>query len=467
MRPLLFFIPATLLVPTLSAQITFERTYGGPEADLGFQVQQTSDGGYALFGVTWNNTAGSSDMLLIRTDAAGSELWSRTYGGVNQDMGYGGRQTSDGGYVLCGMFGGFGTDSLTLIRTDALGNMLWTGHYPGAIGRDIGYAVQETATGGFTVCGFAQGTGVAEDALLLHVNGAGVMQWMRTYDRGDSEVAWNLVMTADGGYALVVNSFVVGDPDGDPVLMRCNAQGDTLWTRRYVFPGPDETHGLDITADGGFILAGGNGYPDRDLTLLRTDAQGTELWRQQWVTAGDVMANGVKAMDDGGTIGTGRSPGSQPGEIALYLFRTDATGAPLWERTVERGIAAEGLGLDRTTDGGMVAVGRTSDLVNGLASTDVLLVKTDAAGYTSVELTTAQEGRATLAPNPCSDRSILQLPRGIWRVRLFGPDGRVLADLDRVKDRTELEVVDLSPGTYLVSAEAADRVEQLRLVVAR
>lgn len=460
---------AVALLPTaLAAQITFEHTYGGPEADIGFQVQQTNDGGYALFGATWNNTAGSADMLLIRTDAIGNELWSRTYGGVNLDMGYGGRQTADGGYVLCGMFGGFGTDSLTLIRTDALGNMTWTGHYPGALGRDIAYNVVETANGGFTVCGFTEGTGVAEDALLLHVDATGGLQWARTIDLAASEVAWNLVATNDGGYAMVLNSFQVGDVNGDPVLVRCNAQGDTLWTRRYVFGGADETHGLALTNDGGFLLAGGNGYPDRDLVLLRTDAQGNELWRQEWVTAWDEMANGVQAMDDGGFIGAGRTAAQQPGQVAMYLLRTDAAGTLLWERTVERGLICQANALDRTDDGGVVVIGYTTDTLGGGSLTDIFLAKADGAGYTSLEPKDDPSQGMTIAPNPATDRTTLKLPAGTsWHVSVHGTNGRAVAELVSAGQHTEVNVADWSPGIYLVRAVSGGRTKVVRLAVQR
>ncbi|MBL8011739.1 MAG: T9SS type A sorting domain-containing protein [Flavobacteriales bacterium] len=458
---------ALSILPTaLVAQITFERTHGGPDTDIGFQVQQTSDGGYALFGVTWNNTAGSADMLLMRTDASGNELWSRTYGGVNLDMGYGGRQTADGGYVLCGMFGGFGTDSLTLIRTDAQGDLLWTGHYPGALGRDIGYSVLETGDGGFTVCGFTEGTGVAEDALLLHVDAAGSLQWARTLDLAASEVAWDLVATSDGGYAMVVNSFQVGDVNGDPVLVRCNAQGDTLWTRRYAIPGADETHGLAVTLDGGYILAGGNGYPDRDLVLLRADAQGNELWRQEWVTAWDEMAHGVQAMDDGGFIGAGRTAAQQPGQVALYLFRTDAVGTLIWERTIERGLICQANGLDRTDDGGVVVIGYTTDTLGGGSPTDIFLAKTDGAGYTSMGPMDDTVEDLIIGPNPAADRTTLKLPNGAsWQVNILGTDGRSVAELATVEQQTDLDVADWSPGVYLVRAMSGGRIRMTRLAV--
>ncbi|KPJ58134.1 MAG: hypothetical protein AMJ46_14625, partial [Latescibacteria bacterium DG_63] len=100
-----------LLVPlTASAQITFERTYGGPWKDKGYSVTQT-DGVYVVAGHTYSFGPGGSAVYLIRTDAWGDALWTRTYGGSGHDCGYSVEQTNDGGYVIGGYTSSFGAGS--------------------------------------------------------------------------------------------------------------------------------------------------------------------------------------------------------------------------------------------------------------------------------------------------------------------------------------------------------------------
>jgi hypothetical protein len=84
------------------------RNYGGSERDYGRSVQQTNDGGYIIAGDTKSFGAGDYDIYLIKTDGNGDSIWTKTYGGLNNDCGYSIQQTSDGGYIVAGYTESFG-----------------------------------------------------------------------------------------------------------------------------------------------------------------------------------------------------------------------------------------------------------------------------------------------------------------------------------------------------------------------
>ena len=72
------------------------KTYGGSNSDGSQCVRQTSDGGYIITGWTISYGAGSYDIYLIKTDANGDTLWTKTYGGSGWDYSYEVQQTADG-----------------------------------------------------------------------------------------------------------------------------------------------------------------------------------------------------------------------------------------------------------------------------------------------------------------------------------------------------------------------------------
>jgi len=127
-------LAAACLTSIARAQTSWWRTYGGTNEDYGNSVQQTSDGGYVIAGPTISFGAGNGDVYLIKTNASGDALWTRTYGGTNDDYSCSVQQTSDDGYIVAGYtmsFGAGGYD-VYLIKTNASGDTLWTRTYGGA-----------------------------------------------------------------------------------------------------------------------------------------------------------------------------------------------------------------------------------------------------------------------------------------------------------------------------------------------
>jgi hypothetical protein len=109
-----------------SGNILWSKTFGGIGGDYGYSVQKTSDGGYIITGRTSSYGAGLWDVYLIKTNSLGDTLWTRTFGGISLDKGESVQETSDGGFIIAGMTMSFGSgwQDVYLIKTDSLGNVL-------------------------------------------------------------------------------------------------------------------------------------------------------------------------------------------------------------------------------------------------------------------------------------------------------------------------------------------------------
>jgi hypothetical protein len=109
------------------------KTWGGSFSDYGNWVEQTSDGGYVITGLYEISPAPDrvNRVYLIKTDSLGDTLWTRSYGGEGywglNNQGRCVQETSDGGYVLIAEKG---LPSLPwLFRFNADGDTLWTRTY--------------------------------------------------------------------------------------------------------------------------------------------------------------------------------------------------------------------------------------------------------------------------------------------------------------------------------------------------
>ena len=90
------------------AQLAFQKVYGGAGTDYAYSGQMTSDGGYIFAGETSSFGAGGYDFYLVKTNASGDTLWTKTFGGTGTDEGHAVQQTTDGGYIIAGVSNSFG-----------------------------------------------------------------------------------------------------------------------------------------------------------------------------------------------------------------------------------------------------------------------------------------------------------------------------------------------------------------------
>ena len=193
----------------------WSRTIGSYEGECCHAAELTTDGGCVLAGCTYNGS--SFDFAVLKTDSNGDSLWSRTYGGSNHEQCYSVQQTMDGGYILGGYTNSFGAggDDFWLVKTDANGDSLWSRSF-GGNGEDICYAVEQTMDGGYILagCTYSFGSGGA-DFWLVRTYANGDSLWSRTFGGSGDDVCYSVHQMADASYILAGNttSFGAGNED--------------------------------------------------------------------------------------------------------------------------------------------------------------------------------------------------------------------------------------------------------------
>jgi len=128
------------------------KTYGGAAEDHANTIQQTSDGGFIVTWSTRSFGAGNWDIWVLKLDRTGSVSWQKTYGGEGQDEAYAIQQTSDGGYIVGGVTFSFNDNAdAWILKLDSNGNVIWQKTYEGGGGgnnHDDILAMQQTTDGG-------------------------------------------------------------------------------------------------------------------------------------------------------------------------------------------------------------------------------------------------------------------------------------------------------------------------------
>ncbi|KCZ70793.1 hypothetical protein ANME2D_02818 [Candidatus Methanoperedens nitroreducens] len=249
----------------------WDKTFGGINNESAASVQQTSDGGYIIAGTTFTYGAGESDAWLIKTDANGNRLWDKTFGGIENEWAASVQQTSDGGYIIAGTtfsYGAGGSDAW-LIKTDANGSRLWDKTF-GGTGNESAASIQKTSDDGYIIAGttFTYGAG-GSDAWLLKTDANGSRLWDKTFGGVNNEWASSIQQTSDDGYIISGTTFSYGAGGSDAWLIKTDANGSRLWDKTFGGVNNESAASVQQTSDGGYIISG---------TTFSYGAGGSDAW---------------------------------------------------------------------------------------------------------------------------------------------------------------------------------------------
>ena len=316
------------LVKTDSAgNLQWEKTFGGSNFEHGRSVQQTSDGGYIIAGETYSYGAGSYDVYLVKTDSAGNLQWEKTFGGSDYDVGYSVQQTSDGGYIIAGYTYSYGAGScdVYLVKTNSAGNLQWQKTFGGA-DVDWGLSVQQTSDGGYVIAGYTYSYGAGStDFYLVKTDSAGNLQWQKTFGGADADGGYSVRQTSDGGYIIAgwTRSY---STDYDVYLVKTDSAGNLQWQKTFSERDSDVGHSVQQTSDGGYIIAGLTSYDagSRDVYLVKTDSAGNLQWQKTFGGNNHDRGFSVQQTSDGGYIIAGWTRSYGAGSYDVYLIKVSA-----------------------------------------------------------------------------------------------------------------------------------------------
>jgi len=386
----------------------WNKTYGGSHAEEGQAIVSTADGGFVTAG--YATQEGSRDGQLIKVDSDGTIAWSHTYGGSSDQRAYDVATTADGGYVIAGVTQpnnpqDDGKADMWLVKVDESGHEVWTRTYGGQQS-DYAYSVTTTADGGYALAGWTNSSGAgSKDVWLVKVDSAGHKEFDRTYGGQNVDKGQAIVQTDSGGYAIAGWTNSSGAGSDDMLLVRTTSTGEKQWSNTYggsmnegVF-----RHGLTATNDGGFALAGWTesysiGFDD--MWLVKVDESGSKQWSEAYGRSLNDVATSVIQTPDGGYALSGYTRTYDGDNYDSWLIKTNATGGEQWNKTVGGGQVDVGTDLTRANGGNYVVSGYTNSAGSGSYDTWLVNVSEPAGPVPTIDTTSV-----TLTPYPVEQGS--------------------------------------------------------------
>ncbi len=263
---------------------------GGSNNEFGFMTI-AADNGYIIAGRSNSNDGdvhgnhGNYDCWVVKLNESGDTVWTRSLGGSEFDVAYGLNSTSDNGCIIAGysysndgdVHGIDGPPDCWIVKLDASGDTIWTKSLGGS-DWDAPFSIQETFDNGYIFAGYTEsddgdihGHNGSRDFWIVRLNETGDTLWTRCLGSSNWDEANSVIQTADSGYIVTGEvSADDGDVNGwhgqkDAWFIKLNATGDTLWTKCIGGSGLDWPYSIHEIDNDEYIVAGYSSSTDGDV----------------------------------------------------------------------------------------------------------------------------------------------------------------------------------------------------------
>lgn len=186
-------------------------------------------------------------------------------------------------------------------------------HSLGGNNSELGYGIRQTSDKGFISVGHTSSTNGDVDGLhsafysdiwLVKMDTAGEIEWQKCLGGTNDEYGYDIEITHDGGY-IIAGSTASDDGDVSPInggfdcwIIKTDSSGNIEWEQTYGGIENDEAYSIEPTADGGYIFAGRSGSNNGDVT----DHHGDAFFGDGWVVKIDSDGNLQWQHSLGGTV---------------------------------------------------------------------------------------------------------------------------------------------------------------------
>lgn len=507
--------------------IEWEKVYGGTEYEKPSAMIETADGSFVIVGYTDSDDLdvigqhGYEDVWVFKLDLNGNIIWQKPIGGSGFDEGYDIVESSDGGYIIIGRTGSedgdisceFESSSYRswIVKLDINGTIMWDKCIEGVGDSPLEdpdiYSICEGVNGGFVITGsdyYLQDSG--KDLWVLKIDQGGVKEWEHFYGGLEWEEGYSISTTIDGGYLICgytesnEGDVTAGENNGDKDfwILKLDVNGILQWQNNYGSPAEDiAMHGIQ-SSDGNFHIVGttnGNGgdisgtHGQKDIWTIKLNPEGVLIWQKPYGGLKEEAAKCILELNNGNYLICGSTKSKSGSGQVTFNHKEDkddfwlvqvnihgeiisdlSYGSSQWEAEP----TAVSLPNNDILISGYTGLGTSNpdgDISEVFDGYDIWLLKLNNFTTSSTYFADSHNDSIALFPNPANDMVVISYPLLMGNnatLTISDIAGKIVfKSIASQTKNTEVNTQNFVEGVYLVQVQTSDFVSTRKLVVAK
>ena len=314
-------------------EYVWSRTFGGPNIDYGTDVVELDDGSFLLTGYS-NSFSVGYDIFLVKIQSNGTHQWTKTIGGSDWDFCYAAYETKNStpGIILAGETYSYGNgkSDAYLVKVDTNGDTLWTKTF-GGIENDYFKDIIEDEYGNLICIGTTNSntTYLDNDLWIVKTDSNGNELWNYIWSDTLNEEGMSICLAKNGNYYFAGNNQQTDRVS--PYYACLDISGNLIFSKNYAGTQDDFSaallrHNDSVTYTiicNTFSFGASNNtsdilYSQLIGTFTISGLLGTEG------TAANEWANGADTTADHSIIIVGTTDGTINGQSSAFLMKKDA-----------------------------------------------------------------------------------------------------------------------------------------------
>ncbi len=375
----------------ITSRINWVRQIRHADENIAINISTDSNGNIYLIGHTEgdietpSSTNSDKDLLFIKYNSSGKELWKKQIGPAETDKGYSIKVDSSGNFYVLGTSEGDivntntgNKDDIYLAKYDTNGTALWQIQIKTA-DIDIGYSLDLDSANNVYIVGSSKADLDAggsethaglEDIIIAKYNTSGVLQWLQQYGTARIDIGTSIVVDSlDNIY--ITGHTVNTDGNYDIIIKKINSSnGNATWEKTVASTGTagnDYSYGI-TTDDLGYIYICGHTsgnlispfspFSNNDVFIGKyATSDGAQQWIRQFGThlqdetifSSSIIVDSYGNIYIGGhTLGNLETNNKDQTKNDLFIMKLNSDGEEQWKEQI--GTSADDKNISLTSD---------------------------------------------------------------------------------------------------------------------